>query len=128
MRKIILGLTAARVVGGTALAAAPANANTSPNDWQIGGTTTLNVGDVTYGANGQCVNAPVTVKINVPDDYAYLDFEYTSSYDGPTTWAAQARAADIMPSFAGAPSGWTVDRFAPLSFSDVGTYTIGPKF
>jgi hypothetical protein len=42
--------------------------------------------------------------------------------------AAQARAADIMPSFAGAPSGWTVDRFAPLSFSDVGTYTIGPKF
>jgi len=36
--------------------------------------------------------------------------------------AAQAHAADVMPSFAGAPAGWTVDRFAPLSFSDVGTY------
>jgi hypothetical protein len=36
--------------------------------------------------------------------------------------AAQAHAADVMPPFAGAPAGWTVNRFAPVSFSDVGTY------
>jgi len=33
------------------------------------------------------------------------------------TWAA-----NIMPSFAGAPAGWSVDRYAPDSFSDIGTF------
>ena len=43
------------------------------------------MGDVQYGASGECLYAPVTVSIDVPDDYAYADFEYTSTYDGPTT-------------------------------------------
>jgi len=30
--------------------------------------------------------------------------------------------ADIMPSFAGAPAGWSTDRYAPSSFTDVGTF------
>ena len=33
-----------------------------------------------------------------------------------------AQASPVMPSFAGAPAGWNVDRYAPASFSDVGTY------
>ena len=33
-----------------------------------------------------------------------------------------AQASPIMPTFAGAPAGWNVDRYAPASFSDVGTY------
>lgn len=33
-----------------------------------------------------------------------------------------ANATNITPSFAGAPNGWTVDRYAPDSFSDVGTF------
>lgn len=33
-----------------------------------------------------------------------------------------AWAAEIMPSFATAPSGWTVDRYAPNSFGNVGTF------
>ena len=32
-----------------------------------------------------------------------------------------AGAANLMPSFAGAPTGWTVDRYAPDSFADIGT-------
>lgn len=36
--------------------------------------------------------------------------------------ASAARADSVMPSFAGAPTGWTVDRQAPVSFSDVGTF------
>jgi len=36
--------------------------------------------------------------------------------------ARPALANDITPSFAGAPSGWSVDRYAPDGFSDVGTY------
>lgn len=35
--------------------------------------------------------------------------------------ATNAKATDITPSFAGAPAGWTVDRYAPDSFGDVGT-------
>jgi hypothetical protein len=30
--------------------------------------------------------------------------------------------ADLMPSFAGVPTGWSTDRYAPNSFSDVGTF------
>ncbi len=33
-----------------------------------------------------------------------------------------ASASDIMPSFASAPTGWSVDRYAPDSFGNVGTY------
>lgn len=33
-----------------------------------------------------------------------------------------ASAADLLPSFATVPSGWTVDRYAPDSFTNVGTY------
>ncbi len=36
--------------------------------------------------------------------------------------ATAAGAAELMPSFAGAPTGWSVDRYAPNSFSDVGNY------
>jgi hypothetical protein len=35
---------------------------------------------------------------------------------------AAASATDIMPNFATAPTGWTVDRYAPDSFGNVGTY------
>src|SRR5579859_614871 len=31
-------------------------------------------------------------------------------------------AAVITPDFAGAPTGWTTDRYAPNSFGDVGTF------
>ncbi len=33
-----------------------------------------------------------------------------------------ATATSLMPSFASVPSGWVVDRYAPDSFSNVGTY------
>lgn len=36
--------------------------------------------------------------------------------------SAAAGADAVMPSFDGAPAGWTVDRYAPASFGDVGTY------
>lgn len=37
--------------------------------------------------------------------------------------ACSAHAAiDITPTFAGAPSGWSTDRYDPTSFSDVGNY------
>ncbi len=35
---------------------------------------------------------------------------------------APANAANLMPSFASAPAGWSVDRYAPDSFLDIGTY------
>lgn len=31
-------------------------------------------------------------------------------------------AAPLMPSFDGAPAGWTVDRYAPGTFADIGSY------
>lgn len=37
------------------------------------------------------------------------------------TGISVAKATDITPSFAGAPVGWTVDRYAPDSFGDLGT-------
>lgn len=36
--------------------------------------------------------------------------------------ATGAKATDLMPNFASAPTGWTVDRYAPASFGNVGTY------
>lgn len=36
--------------------------------------------------------------------------------------AAAAQAGELMPSFAGVPSGWVVDRYAPAQFANVGTY------
>ena len=36
--------------------------------------------------------------------------------------SAGVARADLMPSFADVPTGWSVDRYAPASFSDVGTY------
>lgn len=33
-----------------------------------------------------------------------------------------AKAGNIMPSFASAPTGWSVDRYAPDSFGNVGSY------
>ena len=44
------------------------------------------MGNVRYTANGDCVDAPVTLDVNVPEDYAYMEFEFHSSYDGATTW------------------------------------------
>ena len=40
------------------------------------------------------MNAPVTVNIDVPDDYAYADFDYTSTYDGPTSWSDEVYGYD----------------------------------
>lgn len=37
-------------------------------------------------------------------------------------FAGFALQADVMPRFATVPTGWVVDRYAPASFSDVGTY------
>lgn len=39
-------------------------------------------------------------------------------------WVASqaALAAEVMPSFAGAPAGWVTDRYQPAGFADVGTY------
>jgi hypothetical protein len=36
--------------------------------------------------------------------------------------SAGAARADIMPNLANVPAGWSVDRYAPQSFSNVGTY------
>lgn len=36
--------------------------------------------------------------------------------------AVSANAADLMPGFANVPTGWTIDRYAPNSFSNVGAY------
>ena len=36
--------------------------------------------------------------------------------------SAGVARADLMPSFADVPTGWSVDRYAPASFSDVGSY------
>lgn len=36
--------------------------------------------------------------------------------------ASALARADLMPSFANVPTGWTVDRYAPTSFSNVGTF------
>jgi hypothetical protein len=36
-------------------------------------------------------------------------------------WSNSA-VTNIMPSFAGAPTGWTSDRFDPNSFTDIGTF------
>ena len=33
-----------------------------------------------------------------------------------------AHAVDITPDFSNVPTGWTVDRYAPDSFSNVGSY------
>ncbi|HRH86670.1 MAG TPA: PEP-CTERM sorting domain-containing protein [Rubrivivax sp.] len=38
------------------------------------------------------------------------------------TTGGQALAAPVMPDFDNAPSGWSVDRYAPASFADVGTF------
>lgn len=37
-------------------------------------------------------------------------------------FASGAMAAEIMPSFATLPAGWTTDRYEPASFANVGTY------
>jgi hypothetical protein len=86
MRKILSALVvAAAALTGVGISAGSASANTAMNDDLIGGTTTLTVDDVRYGASGACTYAPVSISIDVPDDYAYAEFEYTSTYDGPTT-------------------------------------------
>jgi hypothetical protein len=36
--------------------------------------------------------------------------------------SAPAQAAEITADYAGAPAGWSVDRYAPASFGDVGTF------
>ncbi len=36
--------------------------------------------------------------------------------------AMSAAAAPIMPSFAGAPTGWVTDRYQPAGFADIGAY------
>ena len=37
-------------------------------------------------------------------------------------FSSLAHAADITPDFSNVPTGWTVDRYAPDSFSNVGSY------
>lgn len=39
-----------------------------------------------------------------------------------TAAAVSAHAVPLMPNFANVPTGWTVDRYDPTSFSNVGTY------
>lgn len=41
--------------------------------------------------------------------------------------ASPARAQEIMPNFSGIPTGWTVDRYDPASFSNVGTFQGRPN-
>ena len=62
-----------------------ANADTGPIPEPIGGSISLTVDDVQYGADGACVNTPVRVSIQTPDDYAYWEYDFTSTYDGPTS-------------------------------------------
>lgn len=46
----------------------------------------------------------------------------TFLYLGLSLLPASGLWADLMPSFATVPTGWTTDRYAPASFSNVGTY------
>lgn len=39
-----------------------------------------------------------------------------------TACMSPAVAADVTPSFAGAPTGWTTDRYQPAAFGDIGTF------
>ena len=39
-----------------------------------------------------------------------------------TTFPVVTTAAELMPDFGGVPTGWVVDRYAPNSFSNVGTF------
>jgi hypothetical protein len=96
MRKIILGLTAMAALAGPMAIANSAVADTAENDWPVGGTISLDVGNVSYDGIGpdDCTYAPVTISIDVPDDYAYANFEYTSTYDGPTDLADQIDGGD----------------------------------
>src|SRR3954449_510969 len=93
MKKIMLKNFIVTAKGGLLLATvgttAAANANTAPIPSPVGGTISLTVPDIYYSANGDCFDAPLSVKVDVPDDYAYADFDYSSTYNGPTEFADQ---------------------------------------
>jgi len=65
---------------------APANANSAPIPEPIGGFIDLTVNDVRYGAGGDCVDTPVRIEVQTPDDMAYFEYDFVSNYDGPTSW------------------------------------------
>ena len=88
MRKVILApFVGLLMLGGLLGTASTASANSASIPEPVGGTIGLTVDDVQYSDDGDCVDAPVAVDVDVPDDYAYANFEYTSTYDGPTSWA-----------------------------------------
>ena len=84
LKKLILTATAGLLLA--TVGATAANADTGPIPEPIGGSISLTVDDVQYGADGECVYPPVRVSIQTPDDYAYWEYAFTSTYDGPTTF------------------------------------------
>lgn len=94
MRKIILSLAVLAGLLAPVTVAGAASANSAPL-YNLGGSVSLTVSNARYAAGGDCVDNPVTVKINVPDDYAYMDFDYESTYDGPTDWADFVSANEV---------------------------------
>ena len=117
MRKYILApFVGLLMLGGLLATASTASANTSPIPEPIGGTVNLTVDDVRYGADGGCRNAPVHISVQTPDDYAYLTYDFTSNYEGPTTWP-------IDVSGSGEYSGTFTDSFLVCpSFDSPGSY------
>jgi hypothetical protein len=78
---------AASILGVTATAA---SADSTSIPAPIGGTASITVTDVQYTAAGDCIDTPVSVAIAAASDYAYLDWEYTATYTGPTSWPVSA--------------------------------------
>jgi hypothetical protein len=86
MKRITLALLAGIIgIGGLVATASTASANSSPIPEPIGGSVSLTVSDVRYGANSDCKQAPVRISVQTPDDFAYLSYDFESTYDGPTT-------------------------------------------
>jgi hypothetical protein len=94
MRKFSLGFVALALIAVPLTLTAPANAEPIPDP--IGGTIDLTVGDVRYGANGDCANAPVQVSVQTPDDWAYYEYNFTSTYDGPTTSSDEVSGSEVF--------------------------------
>jgi hypothetical protein len=88
LRKILATVALATIATGglAAVSQSAANADTVYIP-ELGGTASLTVGDVHYTADGGCLETPVTVDVQVPDDYSYYSYDFTADYTGPTSLA-----------------------------------------
>jgi hypothetical protein len=118
MKRITLALFAGILaLSGLAVTAGAASADTAPIPDPVGGSVRLTVDDVRYGADGGCRNAPVRISVQTPDDYAYMEYDFESTYDGPTS------LADWVSSSGEGFSGVFTDSFVVCpEYDSPGTY------